>query len=155
MSIATVTPGDRISSVRRLSPMQAGMLAETLLAPSPGVNIVQFVIQYEERVDAEALRRAWQLAVDSFPIFRTQFAWREGSPSQSVQPRAEIPWAEVPEEALAAEERAAEREATQTEPGTTADVHYDFTQFGLDRSQATISRNLRTSLVVGFDSPTR
>ena len=54
----------------------------------------------------------------------------------------------TPEEALAAEKRAAEREATQTEPGTTADVHYDFTQFGLDRSQATISRNLRTSLVI-------
>jgi len=54
----------------------------------------------------------------------------------------------TPEEALAAEKRAAEREAEQTEPGTTADVHYDFTQFGLDRSQATISRNLRTSLVV-------
>jgi hypothetical protein len=54
----------------------------------------------------------------------------------------------TPEEALAAEKRAADREATQTEPGTTADVHYDFTQFGLDRSQATISRNLRTSLVI-------
>jgi hypothetical protein len=54
----------------------------------------------------------------------------------------------TPEEALAAEKRAAEREASQTEPGTTADVHYDFTQFGLDRSQATISRNLRTSLVI-------
>jgi hypothetical protein len=54
----------------------------------------------------------------------------------------------TPDEALAAEKRAAEREANQTEPGTTADVHYDFTQFGLDRSQATISRNLRTSLVI-------
>jgi hypothetical protein len=54
----------------------------------------------------------------------------------------------TPDEALAAEKRAAEREASQTEPGTTADVHYDFTQFGLDRSQATISRNLRTSLVI-------
>ena len=27
----------------------------------------------------------------------------------------------------------------QTEPGTIADVHYDFTQFGLDRSQATLA----------------
>src|SRR6476646_3536459 len=31
--------------------------------------------------------------------------------------------------------RNAERESEQTTPGTTADVHYDFTQFGLDRSQ--------------------
>ena len=35
---------------------------------------------------------------------------------------------------------AAEREAEQTEPGTIADVHYDFTQFGLDRSQSTVRR---------------
>src|SRR5688500_5065251 len=54
----------------------------------------------------------------------------------------------TPEEALAAEKRAAEREAAQTEPGTVADVHYDFSQFGLDRSQSTFARSLRTSLIV-------
>jgi hypothetical protein len=54
----------------------------------------------------------------------------------------------TPEEAVAAEKLAAERETEQTTPGTTADVHYDFTQFGLDRSQSTFARNLRTSLIV-------
>jgi hypothetical protein len=54
----------------------------------------------------------------------------------------------TPDEAEAAIKAAAEREAEQTEPGTTADVHYDFSQFGLDRSQSTIARSLRTSLVV-------
>src|SRR5689334_23819966 len=54
----------------------------------------------------------------------------------------------TPEEAEAAIKAAAERESEQTEPGTTADVHYDFTQFGLDRSQSTFARNLRTSLIV-------
>src|SRR5215207_9563171 len=34
------------------------------------------------------------------------------------------------------------------EPETTADVHYDFTQFGLDRSQSTFAKNLRTSLII-------
>src|SRR5436190_17129414 len=44
---------------------------------------------------------------------------------------------------------AAEREGEQTEPGTIADVHYDFTQFGLDRSQSTwVKNDLRTSLIV-------
>jgi hypothetical protein len=52
------------------------------------------------------------------------------------------------EEALAAAKRSAEREASQTEPGTTADVHYDFTQFGLDRSQTRLTENLRTSIIV-------
>jgi len=44
---------------------------------------------------------------------------------------------------------AAAREAEQTEPGTIADVHYDFSQFGLDRSQSAFVKNdLRTSMIV-------
>jgi hypothetical protein len=54
----------------------------------------------------------------------------------------------TPDEAVAAEKAAAARENAQTDPGTVADVHYDFTQFGLDRSQATLARSLRTSLIV-------
>ena len=49
------------------------------------------------------------------------------------------------EEAL---KRAAAAESEQTEPGTIPDVHYDFTQFGLDRSQSALVLNLRTSLIV-------
>jgi hypothetical protein len=52
------------------------------------------------------------------------------------------------EEAAEIFKRAAANEAEQTEPGTTADVHYDFTQFGLDRSQSALAVNLRTSLIV-------
>src|SRR5438105_6445977 len=48
------------------------------------------------------------------------------------------------QEALENAKRAAETEGEQTEPGTVADVHYDFTQFGLDRSQGGIALNLRT-----------
>ena len=54
----------------------------------------------------------------------------------------------TPEEYAKIEKAAAERESEQTEPGTVADVHYDFTQFGLDRSQGTWAPNLRTSLIV-------
>ena len=52
------------------------------------------------------------------------------------------------EEVLEQMKRAAVDEAEQTVPGTVADVHYDFTQFGLDRSQAPLAVNLRTSLIV-------
>jgi hypothetical protein len=52
------------------------------------------------------------------------------------------------EEVVEQMKRAAADEAEQTTPGTVADVHYDFTQFGLDRSQSTFARNLRTSLIV-------
>ena len=52
------------------------------------------------------------------------------------------------EEAARTGEDAAAAESEQTEPGTIADVHYDFTQFGLDRSQGGGALNLRTSLIV-------
>ena len=52
------------------------------------------------------------------------------------------------EEAVALEHARARREAEQTTPGTTVDVHYDNSQFGLDRSQTGFVRNLRTSLIV-------
>jgi hypothetical protein len=52
------------------------------------------------------------------------------------------------EEAFANIKRAADVEEEQTEPGTVADVHYDFTQFGLDRSQGAMALNLHTSLIV-------
>ena len=56
------------------------------------------------------------------------------------------------EEVAAIESGRATREAELTVPGTIPDVHYDFTQFGLDRSQSTFARNLRTSLIT--DPPT-
>ncbi len=52
------------------------------------------------------------------------------------------------EEAAEVEKRLAAEDAAQTEPGTIADVHYDFTQFGLDTHQAAYASNLRTSLIV-------
>src|SRR5438128_2407645 len=44
--------------------------------------------------------------------------------------------------------KAASEEEEQTTPGTIADVHYDFTQFGLDRSQGVLALTTRTSMIV-------
>jgi hypothetical protein len=54
----------------------------------------------------------------------------------------------TPEEAAEFERTFVEYEAAQTVPGTIPDVHYDHTQFGLDRSVAGYSSNVRTSLIV-------
>jgi hypothetical protein len=51
------------------------------------------------------------------------------------------------EEVAKMEKEAADRESEETTPGTVADVHYDLTQFGLDRSQSTFSSNVRTSII--------
>ena len=42
-----------------------------------------------------------------------------------------------------------EEDGRPTEAGTAADVHYDFSQFGLDRAQSQLSWNRRTSLITG------
>ena len=52
------------------------------------------------------------------------------------------------EEAAQIEKQRAERDEEQTVPGTIPDVHYDFTQFGLDRHIGGYASNLRTSLIV-------
>ena len=51
------------------------------------------------------------------------------------------------EELAADEKRRAAQQEEQTTPGTTGDVHYDFTQFALDRSQTRLTGNLRTSMI--------
>jgi hypothetical protein len=53
----------------------------------------------------------------------------------------------TPEEFAAAAKRQADQDEKQTTPGTVADVHYDFTQFGLDKSQTVLNGNMRTSLI--------
>jgi hypothetical protein len=54
----------------------------------------------------------------------------------------------TPEEAAQVERRLIDADIAQTEPGTIADVHYDFTQFGLDTHQAPFAALLRTSMIV-------
>ena len=51
------------------------------------------------------------------------------------------------EEFLEAAKKQAELDGEEATPGTIEDVHYDHTQFGLDRTQATLTPNLRTSMI--------
>src|SRR5499427_5427480 len=51
------------------------------------------------------------------------------------------------EEFLEAANKQAERDGEESTPGTVEDVHYDHTQFALDRTQTTLTPNLRTSMI--------
>jgi hypothetical protein len=73
--------------------------------------------------------------------------WTNSTYTQLERPNNVTKEFYTPEEFEVVIKQAAERESEQTKPGTTADVHYDFTQFGLDRNQSTFARNLRTSLI--------
>src|SRR5689334_12572747 len=52
------------------------------------------------------------------------------------------------EEFLEVATKQAERDGEEATPGTVEDVHYDHTQFGLDRTQATLTPDLRTSMII-------
>ncbi|HEY2383807.1 MAG TPA: hypothetical protein VGK48_21745 [Terriglobia bacterium] len=51
------------------------------------------------------------------------------------------------EEFFDALKKQAERDGEEATPGTVEDVHYDHSQFGLDRTQGKLTPNLRTSMI--------
>jgi amino acid adenylation domain-containing protein len=76
-----------------LSPMQQGMLFNTLYAPHAGTDIEQTVISLSEPIVGAKLRRAWQQLQRWYPPLRTAFHWEEESePIQNVYFEAPLPW---------------------------------------------------------------
>ncbi|WP_223659923.1 non-ribosomal peptide synthetase [Streptomyces angustmyceticus] len=83
-----------------LSPMQAGMLfqslADTAEATEVRPYVVQFVDEFTGPFDAECFRRGWQEVVDRHTILRSSFTMDgESGARQTVHARAEIPFDEV------------------------------------------------------------
>jgi hypothetical protein len=102
-----------------------------------------------------ALAQGGGASADNYTVPRTSFGqpdiqgfWTNATYTPLERPDGVTAELYTSEELAARLNAAAERESSQTEPGTVPDVHYDFTQFGLDRSQSTFARSLRTSLIV-------
>ena len=76
-----------------LSPMQQGMLFDSLSAREPGVDVEQIIIRCREDLDPSALKDAWEKIVRLHPVMRTSFRW-EGldEPLQDVHGLVAIPW---------------------------------------------------------------
>ncbi|HYP30132.1 MAG TPA: amino acid adenylation domain-containing protein [Blastocatellia bacterium] len=84
-----------IEDIYPLSPMQQGMLFHTLYAPQAGAYFIQQSYEITGRLDAKALREAWEKVVERHPILRTAFAWEGRSkPLQVVYQRVPLPWQE-------------------------------------------------------------
>src|SRR5437879_949134 len=78
-----------------LSPMQQGMLLNTLLDPGSGVDIEQLLFELHEPLDVAAFQRAWQCVVARHPVLRTNLRWENLSePRQEVHAQVELPWEE-------------------------------------------------------------
>ena len=119
------------------------LIVVILLAPAPAAAQAQ-----KAAPKAAASTKPWTAprTPDGQPDL--QGYWTNNSYTPLERPNGVTKDFYTPAELEEANKKAAEREEEQTLPGTVADVHYDFTQFGLDRSQTRLTGNLRTSVIV-------
>jgi len=91
-----------IEDIYPLSPMQQGMLFESLLAPESGVYVELSKVTLRGSLDVDAFRRAWQAVLDRHSILRSAFIAEDiDEPLQVVYRGLELPfryedWRDVP-----------------------------------------------------------
>ncbi len=66
-----------IEEIHPLSPLQEGILFETLYAPDSGVYIEQLTCRFRGELDPAAFQGACRKLVDHHPVLRTSFHWQE------------------------------------------------------------------------------
>ncbi|MFN6441938.1 MAG: amino acid adenylation domain-containing protein, partial [Nostoc sp. DedSLP01] len=77
------TNRQNIEDIYPLSPMQEGMLFDSLYAPDSGVYFEQITCILTGNLNIKTFEQAWQQVVARHPVFRTAFLWE--SLSQPVQ----------------------------------------------------------------------
>ena len=136
------------SVVPRVGAFTAGLLAITALAAGQTLSPAAKTVN--------ATQKAWTAprTPDGHPDL--QGVWTNNTITPLERPKALGAKEFYSEDELAAaqkreRERLAknEEEGRPTEAGTAADVHYDFSEYGLDPAQAKQAWSLRTSIIVG------
>ncbi|WP_413657759.1 amino acid adenylation domain-containing protein [Paraburkholderia phenoliruptrix] len=83
-----------VADIYPATPLQQGLLYHSELQQGEGVYVNQVQLTLDDRLDATALRAAWQAAVARHDMLRTRFEWRHGeSALQIVQREAVLPFA--------------------------------------------------------------
>lgn len=78
-----------------LSPVQLGILYETLSAPQAHGYTLQLWADFRATLDSESFRQAWNLVFNRHPILRSSFHWAgRPQPEQVVHQRVELPYFE-------------------------------------------------------------
>ncbi|GAX45459.1 amino acid adenylation domain-containing protein [Tolypothrix sp. NIES-4075] len=81
-----------IEDIYPLSPMQQGMLFESLYAPDSGVYFENLSFSLSGKIDVIAFEKAWQQVIAKYSVFRTGFVWKnEQQPLQVVYRQVKIP----------------------------------------------------------------
>jgi len=68
--------GGEIEDVYPATPMQQGMLVQTLQRPGQGTLVQQICLRLGGGFDGRAFLRAWRRLIERQPILRTTFAWQ-------------------------------------------------------------------------------
>lgn len=101
-----------IEDIYPLSPMQEGMLFDTLMAPQSGIYVMQDRFELRGSIAEEIFRHAWQQMVDRHTALRTSFLWETLSrPCQIVHRRVQLPFEYHDWRALSPAEQEARLEA--------------------------------------------
>lgn len=82
-----------IEDIYALSPMQEGMLFDTLMAPQSGIYLMQDRFDVQGVIDEKRFQQAWQMIVDRHSALRTAFLWETSAhPVQIVLRHVELPF---------------------------------------------------------------
>jgi amino acid adenylation domain-containing protein len=80
-----------LEDIYELSPMQLGMLFQSLLSPKAGVFVEQIAVRLPSAIVRTSFERAWQAAVDRTPVLRSSFHWGDlEKPVQVVHRRVPV-----------------------------------------------------------------
>src|SRR5579875_91515 len=75
-----------VEDIYELSPLQEGMLINSLIAPGSGNYVQQQIFGITGNIDLAAFEQAWQAVIERHPALRTAFHWKDLSkPVQVVQ----------------------------------------------------------------------
>ena len=78
-SASTAQPQKRsnVENMYPLSPMQEGLLFQSLLSPTAGTYVPQILLSFSGRVEGALLKQAWEAAIARHSILRTGFYWEQ------------------------------------------------------------------------------
>src|SRR6185295_4604488 len=66
----------KIEAIYPLSPLQQGMLFDTVYAPESGVYVEHFICTLRD-LAALKFEEAWQRSIDRHPVLRSAFVWEK------------------------------------------------------------------------------
>ncbi|CAM3783593.1 Carrier domain-containing protein [Bordetella flabilis] len=88
-------PTDGVQDVYPATPLQAGLLYQSLARPGEGHYVIQKRLTLAGAYDGDAMRAAWERVLAHHDVLRTRFEWRHGGGVlQIVQKEAALPYAE-------------------------------------------------------------